>query len=160
MRSLVAFALLLLPLFGGGAGCGKEIGDSCIVSSDCSDDGSRQCDSSSRGGYCTIQGCDYATCPSEAACIRFFTGNFSNKQCTDATQCSLDELCSLRGFCVPRSSEIRYCMKTCGSDGDCRGGYECRDLSIMKMHGGEPVLAPGTPIDDKSPKFCAPAPAS
>ena len=60
--------------------------------------------------------------------------------------------------CVPRSSEVRYCMKTCESSGDCRDGYECRDLDLMRAHGGEPVLAPGVPIDASSPKFCAIAP--
>jgi hypothetical protein len=49
-------------------------------------------------------------------------------------------------------------MRTCGSDGDCRDGYECRDLEAMKEHGGEPVLAPGEPVDDSAPKFCAERP--
>lgn len=156
MRSLVVISLLVACL----GACGKDIGDECIVNSDCSDDGSRQCDTSSRGGYCTIQGCDYATCPDGSACIRFFTGNFSNKMCSQPSECSLDELCSLRGFCVPRSSEVRFCMKTCSSNGDCRSGYECRDVPKMILHGGEPVLAPGLMIDDNAPKFCAAAPAS
>ena len=72
-------------------------------------------------------------------------------------QCTLDELCSLEGHCVPRSSEVRYCMATCGSNGDCRDGYECRDLELMIEHGGEPVLAPGVAVDESAPKFCAPA---
>src|SRR6185436_1125339 len=93
MRSLIVLALLAV-------GCGKEIGDSCVVSSDCSPNGDRLCDTSSRGGYCTIQGCDFDTCPGEAACVRFFTGNFSNKGCNPTAShensgCSLDELCSL-----------------------------------------------------------------
>ena len=74
--------------------------------------------------------------------------------------CSLDELCALTGHCVPRSSEVRYCMKKCSQDSDCRDGYECRDLVKMTAHGGEPVLSPGTPIDDSSPRFCAIAPAT
>lgn len=157
-----AAPLLLLLLLG--AACGKEIGDPCVISSDCSPNGDRQCDLSSKGGYCTVQGCDYDTCPEEAACIRFFTGSFTNRPCDPATEdrstdaCTFDELCSLVGNCVPRSSEVRFCMKTCDSDGDCRDGYECRDLAKMKEHGGQPVLAPGTAIDDSSPKFCAPAP--
>ncbi len=155
MRYLVLVALVA-------AGCGKEIGDACIVSSDCSPTGERQCDSSSQGGYCTIQGCDFDTCPSEAVCVRFFTGNFSNLTCDPATEgvstddCGLDELCSLVGNCVPRSSEVRFCMRKCNGDGDCRDGYECRDLSDMISHGGEPVLAPGTPFDANAlPRFCA-----
>jgi len=157
MRYLIVLTLLV-------AACGKEIGDPCIVSSDCSTDGTRQCDSSSKEGYCTIRGCDYDTCPSEAACIRFFTGSFSNRTCDPTTEdrstdnCSLDELCSIEGHCVPRSSEVRYCMRTCESNGDCRDGYECRDLDLMKSHGGEPVLAPGEIVDASAPKFCAIAP--
>jgi hypothetical protein len=149
-------------------GCGKEIGDPCIVSSDCSPNGDRQCDVASKEGYCTIQGCDYSTCPEEAACIRFFTGNFTNRACNSELEdapggedlCSLDELCSLEGHCVPRSAEVRYCMRTCDSNADCRSGYECRTIELMKEHGGEPVLAPGIPIDDTAPKFCASHPAA
>jgi hypothetical protein len=166
MRSVVLLVVLL-------AGCGKEIGDACIVSSDCDPNGQRICDSSQREGYCTIQGCDYDTCPSEAACIRFFTGQFDNRTC-DPTQpsgtngCSLDELCALSGHCAPRSSELRYCMKKCSSDGDCRDGYECRkysqkdpaNMATYVAHGGEPVLAPGVVVGDSSPGFCAAKPAS
>jgi hypothetical protein len=146
-------------------GCGKEIGDACVVGADCSPNGDRIClsqDTGDKGGYCTVSGCAYSTCPEEAACVRFFTGNFTNKPCDPAqpTDCSLDELCGLEGHCVPRSSEIRFCMRKCSSQGDCRDGYECRDVDLMKQHGGEPVLAPGVEIDDKSPKFCAPAPAT
>lgn len=156
---LIIIALLALT-----SGCGKEIGDECVVASDCSPNGDRQCDQSSNGGYCTIQGCDYNTCPEEAACIRFFTGSFSNLTCDPATEdlatddCNLDELCALTGFCVPRSAEVRYCMRRCDSNDDCRDGYECRDLDLMIEHGGEPVLAPGVEIDSSAPKFCAPSP--
>jgi hypothetical protein len=165
---LVLGLLAVLAVFGA---CGKEIGDGCVIGTDCSPNGDRFCDPASIGGYCTIQGCDLsvATCPGESVCIRFFTGSFSNKEC-DHTQpgdgCSLDELCALDDHCVARSSEVRFCMRTCGSDGDCRGDenddgkpdYECRDLDKMKLHGGEPVLDPGKVVDDKSPKFCAAAP--
>ena len=151
------------------AGCGKEIGDSCLNDTECDQNGQRACDRSQDEGYCTIQGCDYNTCPEDSACIRFFTGGFSNRICDHlaedvfedrATQpladdCTLDELCSLEDVCVPRSSESRYCMATCSDDGDCRDGYECRDIDLMIAHGGEPVLAPGNAIDDSAPKFCA-----
>ena len=154
----------LLGLFVVLGACGKEIGDECIVSSDCSPNGDRLCDVSQVQGYCTIQGCDYNTCPSEAACIQFFTGNFENRPCDPTTEdittdaCSLDELCGLAGHCVPRNSEVRYCMRTCNSNSDCRGRYECRDHAAQIAHGGQPVLAPGVPIDDHAPKFCAIAP--
>lgn len=154
--------LMLVVAFG----CGQEIGDECITGIDCSTEGTRVCDTSQREGYCTIQGCDDSTCPSEAACVRFFMGSFANRPCDPTTenrstdQCTLDELCTLDGQCVPRSSEVRYCMRKCDSASACRNGYECRDLTLMKAHGGEPVLAPGTVIDESSPKFCAAAPAS
>lgn len=156
--------MLVIALIAGG--CGKQIGDACIVSSDCSTDGTRQCDASQREGYCTIMGCDYSTCPSEAACVRFFMGSFANKPCDPTTEnvstddCSFDELCSLAGQCVPRSAEVRYCMLQCSSSSDCRDGYECRDINLMIEHGGEPVLAPGDIVDSTSPKFCAEAPPS
>jgi hypothetical protein len=162
---------LLIAVVGLVGGCGKEIGDACTLSSDCSPNGDRICQcsecsgpdptSNSAQGYCTIQGCDYSTCPDEAVCVRFFTGGFENQACTQdtaATACTPDELCSLAGKCVPRSSEIRYCMRTCESSGDCRDGYECRNLTLMMEHGGEPVLQPGKAIDDSAPKFCAAKP--
>ncbi len=155
MRNFALVVAVALAL----GGCGKEIGDACVVSSDCDPNGERQCDNSQKEGYCTIQGCDATTCPEEAACIRFFTGGFSNKTC-ETDPCSLDELCDINKRCVPRSAEIRYCMKKCDSDDDCRDGYECRNFERMKAHGGEPVLAPGQQVDDSSPKFCATAPGA
>ena len=151
-----------------GAGCGKEIGDTCQLATDCDPDGSRFCDLSAPdgNGYCTIMGCDYDTCPSEAACIQFFTGEFENRPCNHLTEdmpggtddCSFDELCDLEDHCVPRSSEIRYCMRKCDSNDDCRDGYECRDLMLMEAHGGEPVmLAPGEVDSASVPGYCAPA---
>jgi hypothetical protein len=157
MKSLLIAMLGAVAL----AGCGKEIGDACIVSSDCSTDGSRICDTAQKEGYCTIQGCDFDTCPDEATCVRFFTGSFANEPCMDATQCTLDELCTLPGFCAPRSAEVRYCMRKCDSDSDCRDGYECRDYNRMIDHGGEPVLSPGVePGPNHAPKFCALKPTS
>jgi hypothetical protein len=156
ISSLLASLLLLF-------GCGKEIGDECVISSDCSPNGDRVC-IDPPSGYCTVQGCDFNTCPDEAVCVRFFTGSFANKPCDPATEdvgadaCSFDELCSLAGNCVPRSSEIRFCMRTCESGGDCRDGYECRNLELMKAHGGEPVL--GTDATEELPSFCATAPRS
>jgi hypothetical protein len=171
---LVLGLLAMLTVLGA---CGREIGDGCTQSTDCDPNGERICDPASVGGYCTIQGCDVSTCPGDSACIRFFTGSFSNKECdhdpenpADPSQparlCSLDELCALNDHCVARSSEVRFCMRECGSNDDCRGDenddgvsdYECRDLELMKAHGGEPVLDTGAVVDERSPKFCAAAP--
>jgi len=175
MGSRHVLLALLAALAAAGAllgGCGKEIGDACSLASDCSPNGDRICQCSdcsgtdptgdSKHGYCTVQGCDFGTCPSEAVCVRFFTGSFSNKTCTQQTafdDCSVDELCSLAGNCVPRSSEIRYCMLKCDGGGDCRDGYECRDLSLMMEHGGEPVPAADSALDPNHlQKFCAAKP--
>ena len=172
---------LLLLLLGAGVGCGKEIGDECVISSDCSPNGDRTCvvDQGTQEGYCTILGCDVGTCPDEAVCVRFFTGSFSNRICDRFTEdrgtddCSFDELCALscdpdqdpaesgacdRDRCVPRSAEVRFCMRKCDSDDDCRDKYECRDLLDMKQHGGEPVLAAGEVVDVDAQRFCAAAP--
>jgi hypothetical protein len=164
MRLLIVLALVAIT----GIGCGKEIGDACIVATDCDPSGVRMCDPppGSKEGYCTIQGCDYNTCPEEATCVRFFTGEIENTTCVFETEgketfdCSLDELCDLNDHCVPRASEVRYCMRKCDNNGDCRDGYECRTLELMMAHGGEPVLAPGVPVDNSAPKFCAAKPPS
>jgi hypothetical protein len=149
------------------AACGKEIGDSCLVNTDCGADVNLVCDQASFDGYCTIPGCDYGTCPDGAVCIRFFTASFENLPCTPATEdlqgeastndCGIDEVCTLNGQCVPSSSESRFCMKQCDSGDDCRTGYECRDERLMRAHGGEPVPPPGERLRSFD-AFCAEAP--
>ena len=158
--TLLRASLAILPLLATAA-CGDKIGDSCSLSSDCSTQGDRICDISSNGGYCTILGCDWDTCPDESVCVRFFSVADTNKTCdprATTTGCSADELCTLSGTCVPRTAEVRYCMKTCGSGGDCRDGYECRDEDRMREHGGEPVPPPGEAVADDPQPFCAAAP--
>jgi hypothetical protein len=162
MRLAVVLAALTL------AACSEKIGDECSLSSDCASDGSRICDSSSPGGYCTILGCNFESCPDEAICVRFFTSTTSNRTCVQATEdfadgtddCTADEFCTLAGICAPRGAEVRYCMLACGSDGDCRDGYECRERELMIEHGGEPVPPPGEVLGDDPQGFCAPAPIS
>lgn len=161
LASLLGSALLL------GAGCGSEIGDSCAANLDCDPSNStdRICDLSSEGGYCTIMGCDHDSCPENSVCIRFYVASFENAPCDpaledqDATHndCGSDEVCSLKGQCVPANSEIRYCMATCESADDCRGGYECRNEELMRAHGGEPVPPPGERLGEDLPAFCAQA---
>jgi hypothetical protein len=147
------------------AACGSEIGDSCFAAADCDPNGLRTCDITSPGGYCTVVGCDFDTCPDEAVCVRFFVGSFENEVCDPATEdvpssdgtddCTLDEVCTIAGHCVPHAAEARYCMRKCGDDGDCRDGYECRTEELMIDHGGEPVLAPGERPDGDPQRFCA-----
>ncbi len=111
-RRAVLFALLvLLPL--ALAGCAAEIGDSCVLSTDCSETGDRICDDTQPNGYCTIVNCEPDSCPSEAACIGFRDAPSTTNVCESAT-----DLRTLRTFC----------MRKCSNDGDCRSGYECQDL--------------------------------
>lgn len=157
VRSLAPIAAVALAAVVA-SGCGDEIGDSCTLSNDCSAQGDRTCDLASPEGYCTIQGCDFDSCPEEAICVRFFPSVETNISCTADGDCSPDELCALGGFCVPRSSEVRFCMKSCGSGGDCRDRYECRTEDLMLAHGGEPVLDPSKDPPSSLPRFCAAAP--
>jgi hypothetical protein len=151
-----ALIALLVALLFGGAACGHKIGDTCGISADCSQDGTRVCDIYSVGGYCTIAGCDYNTCPSEAVCVEFFPGVEDAVSCTGPADCARDELCTVGGQCAPVSLEQRFCMLSCSSDGDCRDGYECRTLEVMKKHGGQPVPDPtATTTAVPNQPFCA-----
>lgn len=170
MPSLSAFARIFAVLaVAATAACGSEIGDSCLLSSDCDPNGQRNCDRTQADGYCTIIGCDYDTCPEESVCVRFFVGGFTDRACDPTTEdlpssdgtdvCSIDEVCPLSGYCVPRSAEARYCMRKCSDGGDCRDEYECRNEDLMIAHGGEPVLPPGERPDGDLQGFCAEAPS-
>ena len=141
--------------------CGDQIGDSCSLSTDCASDGTRICDTTSPGGYCTVIGCDVGTCPEDSVCVRFFPATDSNRVCDPATEdrtennCTGDEVCTFSGSCAPRNAEVRFCMQTCGSNGDCRDQYECRDEELMREHGGEPVPEAGEPSGRNLRRFCA-----
>jgi hypothetical protein len=171
--------------------CGKEIGDSCSTNVDCIQDGTRDCDLSQPGGYCTVNGCDEKSCPSEAVCIRIFPYEVSFSRpacqldsdcgagaglckhpddtcgCTQDSDCTADGLCIPdvpNGYCVPRTSERRYCEKSCGNDGDCRGGYVCRQAGIevkdwtpaSSTYGSIAMVANAS--SSTVVKFCAPSP--
>jgi hypothetical protein len=167
-RCTAPAAALIVSLFG--LGCGHNIGDSCKTNVDCSPLGDRFCDTAPPNGYCTMEGCDVSTCPSEAVCIRFFTP-ILNRPCTfDTAQpgsrsnCAVDERClkcdptvtgsgcQSSGLCAPESSERRWCQLKCSHDSDCRDGYVCRSTGTF---GAEPVptldMSVGVPAS-----FCAP----
>ena len=185
-KRAVTTMVLALTAAAGLSSCGKKIGDDCQTAADCDPNGSRICDLSQPGGYCTILGCDETTCPSEAACIRYFPVQFLTKPCNpycedrqglptppgaadggadagatmsldaglpmcpgifpgDASgqpdplavcpngptnDCTADETCLDVGLCAPRSTEVRYCARTCSSSGDCRSGYTCRPTGV------------------------------
>src|SRR5688572_5473529 len=63
--------LVVLPVLGLALACTPEIGDKCILSTDCSIRGDRLCDNSQPEGYCTIFNCAGNLCPKNAACVLF-----------------------------------------------------------------------------------------
>ena len=129
LSSVLKVALVIAVAATAGAGCRREIGDECTTAADCNPNGTRSCDSSQPGGYCTIQGCDETSCPAESACLRYFPAQFLTKSCDPTmvpTGCDADEFCLDGGLCAPASQELRYCAKTCTTADDCRSGYECR----------------------------------
>lgn len=103
---LTALALTAVAL----TGCTPELGDKCVLSTDCSLRGDRTCDTSQPGGYCTIRDCRANTCPDDGACVLFEPA---------IPGCGFDDRSPSR---VGRA----YCMAACESDSDCRGGdYIC-----------------------------------
>jgi hypothetical protein len=140
------------------AACGREIGDDCETNVQCSAQGDRQCDISQPGGYCTVEGCDRSSCPDSALCVRFFPPEALTVSC-DPTEvrsstCAEREICLAEGFCVEVRLEHRFCMKPCGSDGDCREGYQCRSTGTL---GAELLPGPnGEP--PKVGRFCTATP--
>jgi hypothetical protein len=135
------------------SGCARKIGDECTTAADCNPNGTRSCDSSQPGGYCTIQGCDQTSCPDEAACIRYFPAQYLTKPCDPTAVpngCAADEFCLPEGLCAQLSQELRYCVKTCSSGDDCRGGYECRLAGTRGSVAFTSDLNPNV-------HFCAPA---
>jgi len=170
---LRAFGLgVLLALASGVAGCGHKIGDACTNSADCDPSGgNRTCDLSQPGGYCIVEGCDARSCPDDSVCMRFFPEQpllDPTKACDPAAACSgpvsgvccdVDEKCLPdaknpgQAACARTSLEKRACVQSCGSDGDCRGGYVCR------VSGTCGTLA--LTLDPAgTPKFCAPIPSA
>ncbi len=159
MRANVVTAALLLLL----GGCGHSIGDSCSTNVECSPQGDRTCDTAQLDGYCTLQGCDLASCPSEAVCIRFFSANFLSAPCNPATEdvadpkvtpthdCTAGEICLSNGLCAQRTSERRFCMKQCDSDGDCRDGYACVNTGTR----GAEALPDPSKSGPQVARFCA-----
>jgi hypothetical protein len=98
-------------------GCTPQIGDSCALSTDCASDGTRVCDTSEPGGYCTILNC---------------TGNELG------SACPLGSICVQFGAAVPgcpynaqQPSPVAqsFCMFGCGNNSDCRASYSCRSPS-------------------------------
>ena len=121
MRSPLLLGLLAVALLAPGAGCRRKIGDACIRSTDCSLQGERICDLSTRvnsagirttsgQGECTIEGCGRDSCPKEAACVKVYGSDFLSVACDPlrediATFCSQSaEACEAAG-CLPSSED-------------------------------------------------------
>jgi hypothetical protein len=132
--------------------CQPEIGDSCSNASDCSVQEQRTCDTTYPGGYCTVLGCEADTCPEEASCVAF------QSVISSAPECSTYQA-------RPRLQRT-VCMKTCKNDGDCRGGYDCVDLSLPNPWAatvveanvsGKVCIQPPPPPPTGDPAVCAPS---
>jgi hypothetical protein len=98
---LVAMGLCLFALVGL-TGCAPAVGDSCSVNSDCPT--AAFCDTSSPGGYCTIQDCRPGECPAQSVCVRF---DDRNSYCLQS--CSSDEDCRSGYACRTEPDRPRYC---------------------------------------------------
>jgi hypothetical protein len=156
-------SLLLIALVAGlaASGCGKKIGDGCSTNIDCQQNGTRICDLSQPGGYCTEDGCDENSCPSGSICIRFFNQSFATISCADQPCPSANDVCVIgdpttsppEKVCVPAASERRYCADKCGGDGDCRGAYSCQAAGT---YGSLALLK--DPVEAQEAKFCSPTP--
>ncbi len=178
LRCLGAAACLLV------FGCSHNVGDACQSNVDCDPTGGRFCDTSAPGGYCTIDGCDVATCPSEAVCVRFFTP-IRNLPCDPSlvgwqgdltAQCERLEALHGLGCCLPYQ---RCLCDHNNPDGSCSTSAHCAPESSERRWcqltcssdsdcrsgyqcrstgslGAEPVPSLATPRGQRA-RFCAPA---
>jgi hypothetical protein len=94
------------------AACTPQIGDKCVLSTDCSTRGDRLCDTSQPEGYCTQFNCSKNSCPNEAACVLFNAA---------VPGCGYDDRAGQYGSRVARS----FCAAQCSDNSDCRAGYVC-----------------------------------
>ncbi len=111
VASVVACSAAVFAL----ASCTPEIGDKCVISTDCSIRGERLCDTSQPGGYCTQLNCRANACPEDEGTCVLFNGSLPG--------CGFDDRSGPSGSRVGRS----FCVAQCTSDADCRSGYSCVD---------------------------------
>jgi hypothetical protein len=116
LRAALAWVAVLGLAFAaaGLAGCTPHVGDHCNQNSDCSLQGTLQCDTSQPNGYCTLFNCSGNNCPSNSACVAFNAA---------VPGCRYDDYMS------PSRTTLPMCMWTCTKDSDCRTseGYVCQD---------------------------------
>ncbi|MBK6848003.1 MAG: hypothetical protein IPG96_10880 [Proteobacteria bacterium] len=144
------------------AGCGTEIGDGCSDNVTCATDGTRVCDLTQPGGYCTVIGCSARSCPDNGVCVAFYAASFLTTPCNPLTEdavggavvpsddCNAEETCLSSGRCGLSAAAQRFCMKSCRGDGDCRGDYTCRATGLL---GAEAVRDPERPASAPR-RFC------
>jgi hypothetical protein len=132
--------LALASLLGlAASGCTPAIGDRCTLSTDCSVQGTRICDTFEPNGYCTVA-CSANGCPDNAACVEFAAGVPG---------------CGYSDYAAPSRLARSMCMKTCGSDSDCRTdeGYSCVSTATL----GTTVAVLDT---NQAPHICMVAPTA
>ena len=124
--------------------CAPEIGDSCGTALDCSASGTRLCDDTQPGGYCTLEGCEADTCPPESICVKF--GKV------------------IDGIPVDRLARS-FCMYKCDGESDCRNGdgYSCFYAACPKGDkcSSDEIFGAGSEskiLGPESQKFCAAIP--
>jgi hypothetical protein len=110
----VAPALAPMLLGWASMGCSPQIGSSCNLSTDCSSQGDRVCDTAQPGGYCTILNCNSFSCPDHAVCVMF-----------ESTVPGCNSAAPFGDYQQPSRTGVALCMQHCGNSGDCRSGYEC-----------------------------------
>jgi hypothetical protein len=112
-KGALGLAFTLVIAFAGLTGCTPSIGDSCALSTDCATDGTRICDTSEPGGFCTVINCTGnllgSTCPDNALCV-LFNDNVPG--------------CPFSAYSPSRISASQ-CRNSCNSDSDCRASYIC-----------------------------------
>ena len=120
-----------------GTGCKAEIGDSCSLSTDCSQRGDRLCDTTMPGGYCTIFNCEPGRCPDEAVCVIFHSQADPAPECSDPHRWA--------------RFERTFCMVNCDDDSDCRSGYRCAGATELSHDYGAKIAS-----DDQAQRVCIP----
>jgi hypothetical protein len=181
-RSVSLLTLVLVGLLA--PACGKSIGDGCRTNIDCASDGTRICDLSQPGGYCTVDGCDDSSCPG-SICVRFFdqkypTGTCSIPpgtspgtvgtcssppstvdECRTSGQCLSDELCVVCGPSASAPEPYACCVPSTSERRycahKCGNDGDCRGGYVCQASDtlGSLALLPN-PSDGDAAKFCAP----
>jgi len=118
-------------------GCGRGIGDACESSLRCSAGGTRLCDMTQPGGYCTLAACQPGNCPDDSVCVTFSQKTTEETASSDRNRLSTN-----------------YCMRKCDDRSDCRDdeGYDCITGEQFGLGPeGEAVVEGG----GSDQKFCA-----